>query len=424
MSRTTRRSWTRRRLITKLSLLLALPIWLSCSFDVTNPGPIQDAQLDDPRAQEALVNGAGRALSGALGWIAYTGGVAALELRGSGNITVTSFGVTLKQRAGDLAPDQAETNEHWERAHTARWVAEESVRRLHTVLGDDFDSDPLAAQALLYVGYANRLLGENMCVAVIDGGAAESRDVHFERARAAFTEALDIAGRASTPELATAARAGRASVHAWLGDWDGVTSDASAVSEDFEYDALYASIEVEQYNHTFWAGASQPFRAVTVWGTYFESHYLDTNDPRTPWSTVDGQPTGDGSDIPFYRQQKYTEITSPIHLSSGREMQLLLAEALLRDGNWGDATTILNQLRAGVSLPAESTTSLVETWNMLRRERGAELWLEGRALGDVFRWERDGVPGTHFQDVGGRDRCFPIGQTEIDNNPNISGELG
>jgi starch-binding outer membrane protein, SusD/RagB family len=399
-----------------LTLLLTFTYTTGCNFDVTNPGPVQDSQLNDPAAQTALVNGAGRLLSAAVGWVAYTGGVAALEVQGSGNIT--QFGVTLKQRDGDLAPEQAETDEHWQRSQAARWVAEESVNRMRNVLGGEFSSEPLAAQALLYAGYSNRLLGENMCVAVIDAGPQQSRIVHFERAKAAFTEAIDIAGAAGEPELQNAARAGRASVNVWLDDWAGVEADAGAVPQDFVYSIAYSDIEVEQYNRIYWAGASSPFRAVTVWSTYFEQYYQDTNDPRTPWTTVEGFPTGDGSTVPFYRQMKYDSRTTPIRLSTGREMQLLLAEARLRTGDWPGATTIMNNLRAELSLPAESPADLTETWNLLRRERGAELWLEARTLGDVFRWEEDAVPGTHYQDLSGRDRCFPVGQSELDTNPN------
>jgi hypothetical protein len=400
-------------------LLLALP---GCKFDVTNPGPVGDSRLNDPSAQLALTNGAGRALSGALGWISYTSGVAALELQGSGNIT--QFGVTLKQRAGDLAPEQAETDEHWQRGQTARWVAEESVRRLQVAAGAGFSASPLAAQSLVYVGFANRLLGENMCVAVIDGGAAQSRTVSLERAKAAFTQAIDIAGRAGRPDLVSAAHAGRASVNAWLGDWTAAAADARAVPKAFVYQIVYSDIEIDQYNRIYWAGASSPFRAATVWGTYFEQYYANTGDPRTPWTKVAGQPTGDGSTIPFSRQMKYTSRTTPVRLATGREMQLLLAEAQLRSGGWPAATTIMNQLRADIGLPAATTTSAVETWNLLRRERGAELWLEGRTLGDVYRWEKDQVPGTHYQSLAGRDRCFPIGQSEIDTNPNITTETG
>jgi hypothetical protein len=414
--RTSARRWT------SSLLLLVLPAMSACKFDVTNPGPVNDSRLDDPSAQLALTNGAGRALSSALAWIAYTGGVAALELQGSGNIT--QFGVTLKQRAGDLAPEQAEADEHWQRGQTARWVAEESVRRMQTAIGAKFASDPIAAQALVYVGFANRLLGENMCTAVIDGGAAQPRTVHLDRAKAAFTQAIDIAGRASKPDLVMAARAGRASVNAWLGDWTAAAADAAAVPKAFVYQIVYSEIEVDQYNRIFWAGASSPFRAATVWSTYFEQYYTNTGDPRTPWTKVTGQPTGDGSNIPFSKQMKYTSRTSPARLATGREMQLIQAEAQVRSGGWPAATAIMNQLRADIGLPAVTTTSAVETWNLLRRERGAELWLEGRTLGDVYRWEKEQVPGTHYQSLTGRDRCFPIGQSEIDTNPNITTEKG
>ncbi len=400
-----------------LTLLLAIPYTAGCSFDVTNPGPVEDAQLNDPAAQQALVSGAGRLLSAAVGWVAYTGGVAALEVQGSGSITM--FGVTLKQRDGDLAPEQAETDEHWQRSQSARWVSEESVNRMREVFGADFSSHTLAAQAWLYAGYSNRLLGENMCAAVIDGGPLQPRTVYFERAKAAFTEAMDVAAAAGEQEMALAARAGRASVNAWLGDWAGVEVDAGTIPQNFVYSIAYSDIEVEQYNRLYWAGASSPFRAATVWSTYFEQYYQDTHDPRTPWTTVDGFPTGDGSNVPFYRQMKYDSRTSPIRLSSGREMQLLLAEARLRADDWPGATTIMNGLRADLSLSAESPANLTETWNLLRRERGAELWLEARSLGDIFRWEEDAVPGAHYQDLSGRDRCFPVGQSELDTNPNL-----
>lgn len=405
-----------------LTAVMGLMLVTGCDFSVTNPGPVQDEQLNVPAAQLALVNGAGRALSAALAWVAYTSGAAALELQGSGNIT--NHGVTLKQRAGDLAPDNGETDEHWQRAHTARWVAEESVRRMQEAVGDQFNSSALAAQALLHVGYSNRLLGENMCVAVINGGAAQPRAVHFDRAKAAFTQAMEIAQRADQPNLALAARAGRASVNASLGDWAGAAADAAGIPRSFVYNAIYSDIEIDQYNRIFWAGASQPFRAATVYSTFFADYYTNTQDPRTPWDRLEGFPTGDGSTIPFYRQRKYTDRTDPIRLSSGREMQLIIAESQLRSGAWQEALQIMNSLRADVDLPPLQASGPTEVWNHLRLERAAELWLEGRALWDVSRWEEDAVPGTHFQDLSGRDRCFPIGITEINTNPNISGELG
>ena len=55
---------------------------------------------------------------------------------------------------------------------------------------------------------------------------------------------------------------------------------------------------------------------------------------------------------------------------------------------------------------------------MLGRERGIELWLEGRRLGDLYRLKTGGVPG-QFDDMTGRDLCYPIGLTEMNSNPNL-----
>lgn len=415
--RAAERSWRRGALCGLSAIAVA-----ACNWDVTNPGPVQDSYLDQPSAHEALVNGASRALSNALGWIAYTGGVAALELQGSGNIT--QFGVTLLQREGTLSPNEDETDEHWSRAQRARWVAEEAVRRIEGALGEEFGRSALAARALLYVGYANRLLGENMCAAVIDGGGAEPRSVYFDRAHAAFSRAVEIAAAAGDADLSRAAYAGRASVRVWRDDWAGAAADAAEVPVDFEFDAIYSDLEIDQYNRIYWAGANAPFRAATVWSTFYEEYYEQTGDPRVAWSFDPDTPTGDGSDIPFYRQEKYRSRTDPVRLSSGREMRLIEAEKLLRDGDWPGAVSILNGLRGGVGLPAESPGSAEAAWTMLRRERAVELWLEGRQLGDVFRWEQEGAPGTHVQDLTGRDRCFPIGITEVNTNPNIEGPTG
>ena len=105
-------------------------------------------------------------------------------------------------------------------------------------------------------------------------------------------------------------------------------------------------------------------------------------------------------------------------------MQLRLAEARLRQSDWQGALSILNQLRAEASMPAASATGLEETWALLKRERAVELWIEGRGLNDAYRYEKESTPGAPVQSLAGRDKCFPIGETEINTNPNISGPLG
>jgi hypothetical protein len=99
-------------------------------------------------------------------------------------------------------------------------------------------------------------------------------------------------------------------------------------------------------------------------------------------------------------------------------MKLIVAESRLRTGDWQGALSIVNALRADVGVAPWQADGIPAMWTVLARERGIELWLEGRRLGDLFRWKRDNLPGT-FDDMTGRDMCFPIGVTESDTNSNL-----
>ena len=388
-----------------------------CDLSVTNPGPVNDSTLDDAAANDAIVNGMGRSLSSALGYIAYTSGIISREIVASGSNNVALYGVSLKQRAGLLNPGLEETNDHWRFAQQARWIAEDGIRRMRTSLGADFSKSPLAAQALVHAGFAERLLGENMCVGVIDGGPAEPRMVYFARAEAEFSEAMAIASAAGNASLEPAARAGRASVRVWLDDWTGAAADARQVPAGFSYQAVYSSLELAQYNRIYWANANQPNRSHSVVGTFYESYYKSTGDPRTPWSTNPAFPRGPAN-VLWYFQTKYDRTSSPINLVTWREMRLIVAESLLRSGDWQGAMSEINSLRADVRVAPWPASSLADAWTALGRERGIELWLEGRRLGDLFRWQAAKVPGT-FDDMTGRDTCFPVGVSELDTNHNL-----
>jgi hypothetical protein len=76
-----------------------------------------------------------------------------------------------------------------------------------------------------------------------------------------------------------------------------------------------------------------------------------------------------------------------------------------------------------------SATTLDEAWRLLKRERGIELWLEARRLGDMRRWKADNTPGAldPLEQVGAashlkqQDLCFPISTAERQTNPKLGG---
>lgn len=410
------------------ALFLPVLALAGCDFSVTNPGPIQDKFLDQAAAHEAMVNGAGRQLAEALNWTAYTGGAVAREVHPAGS--TGSFGITPRQQLGTLAPD--ETSTQWNLASRARWMAETGAARIEDALGQEFSSSPRAAQVLIWAGYANRHLGENWCEAVIDGSELLPRSTFLDRAEANFTRAMEIAGAAGAGELETAARAGRAAVRVQLGDWDGAVADAAGVPTDFAYRMPYFANEIDLFNRVYYASANEPYRAHTVWNTPYDAYYTATGDPRVAWTTDPEQPVGDGAvgdlgRVPWYIQQKYTERQAPINLSTGREMRLIQAEALLVAGDFDGAVAIINDLRASAGAPPVDAANATEAWTLLKRERGIELWLESRRLGDRYRWAASNTPGmldpleveSAESRLTDQSLCFPIPDSERETNPNI-----
>jgi starch-binding outer membrane protein, SusD/RagB family len=129
--------------------------------------------------------------------------------------------------------------------------------------------------------------------------------------------------------------------------------------------------------------------------------------------------------LPWYFQLQYEDYEASIRLASGREMRLIEAEIALLNGTWEAAIDYMNAIRAtvisdetGAPLPALTAASATEAWTHLKRERGVELWLEARRLGDLRRWIDAGTPGWQ-EDMSGRSVCFPIADSERQTNPNI-----
>lgn len=423
----------RRRMGWTLLVATCLP-WTvtACDFDVSNPGPVEDAILNDAKSQNGVLAGMNRALNDALRETARRTASVSREVFPSGNTGY--FGITDNERRGIL--DDLQSGARWSEAQNARWVAEDGIRRLEEVLGKQASASTLA-RAYLAAGYANRFLGENFCDAVIDGGKLQPHTAFFERAEQQFTTVMEMAAGS---DLATAARAGRASVRVGLNKWVEASSDAGAIPDAFAYRTDFSATEEDQFNAFYFASAGSPYRVFTVWNTVYAGYYTETGDPRTPWNldsrfTTGDQAIGPFGRVPFYVQGKHTRAQAPVNLSSGREMRLIEAEALLVKGSWQAAMTIVNKLRTSVistttkqALKPWTATNLEEAWTAFKREHGIELWLEGRRMAAMRRWEEDQRPGAlHPLEIPGeatyivadRDLCYPVPRSEVERNPNL-----
>ncbi len=377
----------------------------ACSFEVTNPGPLVDSDLNTPGAMPALVNGMGGDLSNAIGNYLTRGSLAAFELAHSGN-----FAAERQFAVGVIRPE--DVNGDWARMQQARWVAENGLVRMKTVLGTGFETSPLTIRAYLYAGFANRFLGENVCETTIDGGPRVPSSEHFVRAESLFTRAITLATAQNNTALLNAALAGRAQVRAWQNKWDAAVADAALVPATFRHNAVF-SINTTRENMDL-ANQTINRREVTVFNTV----WVADRDARVPYDTVrTGTTITKGQDgvTNFFRQRKYITLGDPVALARGTEMLLLRAEAALRNNDVTNAMTLINQGRAAASLTPLTATTVDQAWTILMRERGAVLWLEGRRLWDLRRWLASGR-NTALQ---GRSTCVPISLEEIGANPNL-----
>lgn len=408
-------------LVRRASTALSFTLLSACSFlDVSNPGPIDDTDLSKVSAMPGLVTGMAFDLSRAMDAVTQETAIMADELYHGGSYAAEGLFNRGIVRSEDV-------NGMWGDLHRARWVAESGIERMKTVLDTTFDGSPFAARAYIYAGLANRLIGENVCEAVIDGGPAEDFKTHFARAELQFTEAIRIAGAltgALRDSLLRAAHGGRASVQAWQDKWTEAIADAALVPTAYVFAAPFSTNTGGENNDLVFETTTRS--EYTVYQTQWAQTF---GDGRVPWDTIKtpsgAVAVGQDGRTPFFRQRKYETLAADIPLVKGTEMLLLRAEAALRANDVAGAMMLINQARAfdntaAAPLPPLAATTQTEAWPILHKERGAVTWLESRRFWDLRRWGAEPPPMQNTY-LATRDKCIPISDNERQSNPNLRG---
>jgi hypothetical protein len=407
-------------------------------FDVTNPGRILDEDLNTNEGVNALVTGMSSDFSVSYDGLSFAIARLADEMVGSG-----SYFETGRLRRGLF--DSEDSDGYWNGVQRARWVAEGGLERMKEIEGYTFDGNELTARAYLYAGLANRWFGENFCEVIFsapyegDDGSVQPRDAAFQRA----LPHLDAAIQHGSGDIGTAARGAMAQVHVGLGQWSDALVDAAMVPTDFVFNATYSTNsgreENEMYNATHRRAEMSAFG--TVAGTY------GAGDPRTPWTdcSLGNCPSENGADgeTIHYRQDKYPDAGGDIPLVKGTEMRLLEAEYALMQNDIGTAISKINEVRTfhgqtaidindvtgvgsitGAANGSSNITSM-SGWDILDRERHLTLWLEGRRLWDLHRWDHpylDGGGVVYEATVARRASCLPISDQECQVNEKAAGK--
>jgi hypothetical protein len=373
----------------------------ACSLEVDNPTMIEDADLNDPKAISAIS-------AGVAGDYAYSmitpGGGGLINAGAMLTDELVHVGTWVGLRGpsdGESRDDWVESQSRWAEPSRARWAAENAIERISGILkgeGKDPASNPDVAHVTLWAGHSNRAMGDAFCNAVINGGGLEPHTKFYERAEKFFRDAVARATAAKKSDYRLSALGGRAHVRMMRGDWAGAVADAGQIPIGFVFYQAHKDNERER-NQMYWWGFRR--NETSVWGTPFEQWGLNksdaksTGDPRVAFD--DSKKKGGDGRRPFYRQLKYTSYDEEIAVVRGTEMRLIEAEAALVKGDVATAVAKINEVRAyhnkasGYKLPLVSASSVDEAWPLLMKERGIELWLEGKRLPDLRRWAK--VPG-------------------------------
>lgn len=449
--------------ISALALLMA-----GCSLEVDNPTQIEDADLTSAEAVSALVAGTAGDFAEAM---VVPGGGGLYNAGAMLTDELVHVGTWIGLRGlsdGVSYDDWVESQSRWAEPSQARWVAEDAIVRISQILeeqGEDPNSSPAVAEVTMWAGHANRALGDHFCHAVLterqeDGSYTSTgllpHTAFYERAEQHFTEAITLAAAAGREDLKLSALGGRAHTRMMLGDWEGAVADASRIPTDFVFLQIHADPNGVP-NQFRWWGYNR--NESSVWGTPFEEWGLNLSDPDSPGDsrvpfdvamTEDGEVAKGGDNRrPFYRQLKWDDYGDDIPVVEGTAMRLIEAEAALV--NSGDVVTVvakINEVRQlhnaqnGWDLPMVSASTVDEAWTLLMKERGLELWLQGKRLPDLRRWAE--VPGevpfrvvreansgqpasadprlpvlqTQVMQEAG-DLCIKVSKDEKNSNPNI-----
>lgn len=393
-------------------------------ISVEAPALVAAQDLDHPANADLLVNSAVNdfrcALVHFIGAGAYVGmewGVGADTGGGSfvwyDNRNFEPFGWTSMYATGDCSGNAPNV---YEPLSTARFMADDALRRLDE-WGDQVpNTTELTAKAAAFAGYSLIFLGEAMCSAALDSGPEMTPDQLFTEAVARFTRAISSADS----DIQNLARVGRARAYLNLGQYAEAAADGGAVPQGFSYDFDYSASDASTENKLYALLEREQMATIDV--PYRNMTFQGQPDPRVPVHNTGL--FGPGTDIELWATSKYSSLASPVQVASWEEAQLIVAEAALEAGQLQQVVDIINALHTNVGLPAFASTNATEIRNQLIYERSAELFLEGQHMQDLERFNLELYPASGTQAYHGGffsdEICFPLPQVEYSNNPNIN----
>lgn len=429
----------------KASVLAITPVLLLASCDaldellsVPAPSQVVASDLEDPGSAQLLVASVANEFRCAHTYHATASAITGNEWRDASNNTVMNIwdarvhdtsGYGSQYASADCGSGQPALYRPLSRT---RWLAEYVLGLLNEWTDADVPGrTEMIAEVAMYAGYTYTLFAESMCeLVVVDNGPivtpAEAFGVAIER----FDQA---AAAGASGDLLNAIRVGKARGQLNLGQTSAAAGTVSAVPDGFEWLLEYSNLESVTRNKQWdlsvddlTATVAEPYRNFPCnfpWPD-MSMECMDQLDPRVEVTDLgEGHPN---TGIALWVAEKYPSASSPVQLASWEEAQLIIAEAAIEAGNYGQASSIFNTLRTNAGLsPHMASMDMNGMMDQLIQERAAELFLEGHHLWDLRRLGVRPYPPIGQDDgfgaVYGNQLCFDLPATEFQNNTSITG---
>ena len=285
------------------------------------------------------------------------------------------------------------------------------------------ESSEQFSRAALFNGWEILWLATFYCEFVLYGdGPVHTSQQGYQMAADQFQASVNAAG--ATDATRSAARAGLARANWQMGNESAAVQNAALVDPDFKYQATYSTNTFEQTNRVWfrtWGfgehAISAAFRNLTVDDT-------GTPDPRTLMTLNPVPPRGDLDQV--YAPNKIPSGGSPLNITSGVEMQYIVAEGALSSNP--DLTVQIineNRVRRGLNIVwTPAGTGPNEIRDKLIDERRRTLLVEGTIMGEnrlyIDKYGLNLFHTTIPQGLPvGSETCRALPQTEIDNIPGL-----
>ena len=388
---------------------------------VSSLGTLTEGQLDDPSAEQFLVNGAiGEFQFAYANYALFSGALSDEVFTDHSNVPYREISL---HAFNDLNVTNGEVYSNIQRA---RQSADDATDRVKKMQGANAGSSLNVARALIYAGYSYVLLGEGFCEAPVNGGTSlSSADLlaravtHFDEGIKVATAAAAIANAAVAQDLINLARVGAARASLKKGDMAKARSYAELVPNTYESLAYYSANSSREFNPLqISVRATLPYLGMSP-------AFQGLNDPRIPQPSASRPSLAAHPIFPPLKPSQYSgwapalpaqpiEVSTHIRFASGLEARYIVLEV---DGASTAMLTFVNVRRAVGGKPQVflSGSALVTEF---RVQRALDFYLTGQRLGDLRRYAVAGTdlfPSGKFPvlaDNYGPNRCFLVPQSE------------